>query len=61
MRTFKEEHIDYTEYDDFADAVDQIAYWLEIEYMNERIHSALDYLTPAEFESQLVHATLTLS
>ena len=61
MRTFKEEHIDYTEYDDFADAVDQIASWLEIEYMTERIHSALDYLTPAEFESQLVQATLTLS
>ena len=29
MQTFKEEHIDYSEYDDFADAVDQIAYWLE--------------------------------
>lgn len=61
MRTFKEEHIDYTEYSDDVDAVDQIAYWLEIEYMTERIHSALDYLTPAEFESQLVQANLTLS
>jgi transposase InsO family protein len=61
MRTFKEEHIDYTEYDNFADAVEQIAYWLEIEYMTERIHSALDYLTPAEFESQLVQPNLTLS
>lgn len=61
IRTFKEEHIDYTEYTDFADAYSQIAYWLEIEYMTERIHSALDYLTPAEFEDQLVQATLTLS
>jgi putative transposase len=61
IRTFKEEHIDYTEYSDFADAVEQIAYWLEIEYMTERIHSALDYLTPVEFEDQLVQATLTLS
>ena len=61
IRTFKEEHIDYTEYRDFADAYSQIAYWLEIEYMTERIHSALDYLTPAEFEDQLVQATLTLS
>jgi transposase InsO family protein len=61
IRTFKEEHIDYSEYDDFADAFTQIAYWLEIEYMTERIHSALDYLTPAEFEDQLVQATLTLS
>ena len=52
MRTFKEEHIDYTEYRDFADAIAQIAYWMEVEYMSERIHSALDYLTPAEFEGQ---------
>jgi transposase InsO family protein len=52
MRTFKEEHIDYTEYKDFSDAITQIAYWMEVEYMTERIHCALDYLTPAEFESQ---------
>lgn len=52
MRTFKEEHIDYTEYNDFTDAITQIAYWMEVEYMTKRIHSALDYLTPAEFESQ---------
>jgi putative transposase len=61
MRTFKEEHIDYTEYSDFGDAYSQIAYWLEIEYMTERIHSSLDYLTPTEFEGQLVQANLTLS
>lgn len=50
IRTFKEEHIDYTEYSDYTDAVVQIAYWLEVEYMTERMHSALGYLTPAEFE-----------
>ena len=52
MRTFKEEHIDYIELRNFTDAVKQIADWLEVEYMTERIHSALAYLTPAEFESQ---------
>ena len=52
MRTFKEEHIDYTEYESFTDAIQQIADWLEVEYMTERIHSSLDYLTPAEFEVQ---------
>jgi transposase InsO family protein len=61
IRTFKEEHIDYTEYTDFVDALEQIAYWLEVEYMTERIHSALDYLTPAEFEDQLVQPNLFLS
>jgi transposase InsO family protein len=51
IRTFKEEHVDYTEYDTFDDACRQIQHWLEVEYMTERIHSALDYATPAEFEA----------
>jgi len=46
IRTFKEEHIDYTEYKNFQDAVDQIKYWMEFEYMAERIHSVLAYMTP---------------
>lgn len=50
IRTFKEEHIDYTEYKNFADAVEQITYWMEVDYMTERIHSALEYKTPLEFE-----------
>jgi putative transposase len=50
MRTFKEEHIVYAEYINFEDAVVQIQHWLENEYMTERIHSSLAYLTPFEFE-----------
>ena len=50
IRTFKEEHIDYTEYKNYKDAVEQIKYWMEVEYMTERIHSSLAYLTPFEFE-----------
>jgi transposase InsO family protein len=54
IRTLKEEHLDYTEYQDFDDACEQLAHWLEVEYMTERIHSALGYLTPAEFEAMAV-------
>jgi len=54
IRTLKEEHIDYSEYAGFNDAFEQIAHWLEVEYMTERIHSALGYLTPAEFEAAVV-------
>ena len=50
IRTLKEEHLDYTEYRDFDDALHQLQHWLEVEYMTERIHSALAYATPAEFE-----------
>ena len=52
MRTLKEEHVDYTEYDDVRDARQQLQHWLEIEYMTERIHSSLGYVTPVEYETQ---------
>jgi putative transposase len=51
MRTFKEEHVDDADYRDVHDAHAQIGQWLEAEYTKERIHSALGYLTPAEFEA----------
>jgi putative transposase len=51
MRTFKEQHVDYAEYQDLHDAAAQIGQWLAVEYTQNRIHSALGYLTPAEFEA----------
>jgi putative transposase len=51
MRTLKEEHVDYSEYTDFDHARRKLHHWLEVEYMTERIHSTLDYLTPVEFEA----------
>jgi putative transposase len=50
MRTLKEEHVDYTEYENFDDACRQVKHWLEVTYMTERLHQSLDYATPAEFE-----------
>ena len=51
MRTFKEEHYDYTEYTNFDDAYQQIDHWIEVVYNAERVHSAINYLTPVEFEA----------
>lgn len=51
MRTLKQEHVDYSDYEDFDDAERKLSHWLEVEYMTKRIHSALGYLTPAEFET----------
>jgi putative transposase len=50
MRTIKEEEVDLSEYSDFRDAYQQIGCFLEDVYNTKRIHSALGYLTPVEFE-----------
>jgi putative transposase len=52
MRTIKEEEVDLSDYDDYHDAYQQLGHFLDEVYMHKRIHSALGYLTPAEFESQ---------
>ena len=51
MRTIKEEEVDLSEYYDFTDAIAKIKHFLEEVYHKKRIHSALGYLTPAEFEA----------
>jgi transposase InsO family protein len=60
MRTVKEEHVDYSEYRDFEDAYQQLKHWLEVIYVTERIHEALDYVTAAEFEVAALAARYTL-
>ena len=51
MRTIKEEEVDLSDYIDFADVYRQIGRFLEDVYNTKRIHSALGYLTPVEFEA----------
>lgn len=51
VRTIKEEEVDLSDYNDFADAYQQIGRFIEDVYMTKRIHSALGYLTPVEFEA----------
>ena len=51
MRTIKEEEVDLSEYQNFAEAVSQISRFIEDVYNEKRIHSSLGYLTPLEFEA----------
>jgi putative transposase len=51
MRTIKEEEVDLSDYQGFADAVSQIGQFIEDVYNKKRIHSSLGYLTPIEFEA----------
>jgi transposase InsO family protein len=50
MRTIKEEEVDLSEYRNFTDAHSQIGHFIEDVYNQKRIHSALGYLSPVEFE-----------
>lgn len=51
MRTLKEELVDYADWHSFDKAQTAIQHWLEVEYNVCRIHSALDYATPAEVDA----------
>jgi len=51
MRTIKEEEVELSDYQNFADAYHQIGQFLEDVYNTKRIHSSLGYLTPLEFEA----------
>ena len=53
MKTLKYEEVYRTEYRDLADARSRIGEFLEKVYNAKRLHSALDYLSPVEFERQL--------
>jgi putative transposase len=52
MRTIKEEEVNLADYQDYEDARQQITCFLDDVYNVKRIHSALGYLTPQEFEEQ---------
>lgn len=52
MRTIKDEEVTLHDYRDFHAAFVRLSSFLDEVYPNQRIHSALGYLTPAEFEAQ---------
>ncbi len=54
IRTIKEEEVDVSDYADYADAHRQIGRFIDDVYRTKRIHAALGYLTPAEFEAAWV-------
>ena len=53
MKTLKQEEVDASSYRNLHKARRQIGAFLENTYNRQRLHSALDYRTPVEFEAQM--------
>lgn len=56
IRTIKEEEVYLSDYRDFEEAYSQIGHFIEDVYQTKRIHSALGYLTPVEFEAAWIQS-----
>ena len=54
LKTLKYEEVYRSEYRDLADAYARIGEFLEVVYNHKRLHSALDYRSPAAFEQSLL-------
>jgi putative transposase len=53
MKTLKYEEVYMTEYANIIEANDQIRHFIEEVYNRKRLHSALGYMPPAEFEESI--------
>jgi len=57
MRTLKYEEIYMNDYDTFAEVLNSVEHFIERVYNRKRLHSALGYVPPAEFEAALCYET----
>ena len=56
IRTLKYEEVYLYEYESLEEARSRIGYFIDTLYNRKRLHSALDYRPPAEFEQMKAHA-----
>jgi putative transposase len=59
MRTLKYEEVYLNDYETFAEVLVSVEHFIEAVYNHKRLHSAIGYLPPAEFEASLQPLTLS--
>jgi putative transposase len=59
MRTLKYEEVYLNDYDTFAEVLVSVEHFIDAVYNHKRLHSAIGYLPPAEFEASLLPSTLS--
>jgi transposase InsO family protein len=61
MKTLKHEEVDGSAYRDVVDARSRLGEFIEQVYNRQRLHSALDYKSPVEYEDLLPRLTAAIS
>lgn len=56
MKTLKHEEVSLNEYETFQEAFQHIGYFIDVVYDQKRLHSALGYKPPAEFEHEFLNS-----
>jgi putative transposase len=59
MRTLKYEEVYLNDYETFSEVLSSMEHFIEAVYNHKRLHSAIGYLPPAEFEASLLPSTLS--
>jgi putative transposase len=59
IRTLKYEEVYLNDYDNFAEVLASVEHFIDAVYNHKRLHSALGYLPPAEFEASLLPLILS--